>query len=370
MSSSGPSDSSCQPSSTSSMESSGGEEDGVNTEVGLLYPMARPAILAQRLLRVPLHSCHRHAGATPHRRKREMTPAEKKDTIYWDKRLKNNEAAKRSREKRRLNDMMMEGELLSLSDENAQLRAEVLALQYHLSLGRGPNKASAGSVPAGLCLPHRPQAPYLYPASTLFQAGGMWGPGGRDSPKALMLGMEQHEIASYHLGSGWPPLAPDVALAKASGDLPRSQGGYKQELLQFLPFACTPSPGKGEPGSTTGQTWTKRSDAPQLQVSSSGNRPGTSTHHISSSTLLPIPAFSPTSTSSTTSMTCPESWLIPPLHHPAWQNKPMVPWGSGYLSHPALYPHLPLYMAMEYGGERPPAGEAASGSRNFCSPHD
>ncbi|KAK0148487.1 Nuclear factor interleukin-3-regulated protein [Merluccius polli] len=326
----GPSNSPCQPSfsssASSSLESSGGEDDGRGAEVELLYPIARPAFLAQHLLRVPQlharHSSRLHAGAVPRsRRKREMTPAVKKDATYWGRRQKNNEAAKRSREKRRLNDLMMEGELLALSDENAQLRAEVLTMQYHLGFGRGPNKAAAGAVPSGLPLQHvRPQAPYLYPVSTLFQAGGMWGQGSRHSPAAFMLGMKQREMASYGLGSSWqtPPTDGDLR------DPPRSQGGHKQELLQ-------------------------------------GDHLGTSTQHNASCSLLPVPGFSATSTS----ITRPEGWLMPQLHHPAWQDKPMVHWASGYLSPPGL----PLFMAMEYGGERPPAGEPASGSRYFCSPH-
>ncbi|XP_051549053.1 nuclear factor, interleukin 3 regulated, member 4 [Myxocyprinus asiaticus] len=63
------------------------------------------------------------------RRKREFIPEEKKDAIYWEKRRKNNEAAKRSREKRRVNDYVLETRLVSLSEENARLRAELLALK-------------------------------------------------------------------------------------------------------------------------------------------------------------------------------------------------------------------------------------------------
>uniref|UniRef100_A0A8C3UNS5 BZIP domain-containing protein n=1 Tax=Catharus ustulatus TaxID=91951 RepID=A0A8C3UNS5_CATUS len=58
------------------------------------------------------------------RRKREFMPDHKKDTMYWEKRRKNNEAAKRSREKRRLNDVAMESQLAALSRENAVLRTE------------------------------------------------------------------------------------------------------------------------------------------------------------------------------------------------------------------------------------------------------
>ncbi|KAK5620370.1 hypothetical protein CRENBAI_024964 [Crenichthys baileyi] len=68
------------------------------------------------------------------RRKREFTPSERKDEHYWDKRRKNNEAAKRSREKRRVNDMVLERRVLGLLEENARLKAEVLALKFHFGM--------------------------------------------------------------------------------------------------------------------------------------------------------------------------------------------------------------------------------------------
>uniref|UniRef100_A0A8C0THM3 BZIP domain-containing protein n=2 Tax=Canis lupus TaxID=9612 RepID=A0A8C0THM3_CANLF len=68
------------------------------------------------------------------RRQREFMPEEKKDTVYWEKRRKNNEAAKRSREKRRLNDAALEGKLASLLEENALLRAELWALRHRFGL--------------------------------------------------------------------------------------------------------------------------------------------------------------------------------------------------------------------------------------------
>uniref|UniRef100_A0A914W3C2 BZIP domain-containing protein n=2 Tax=Plectus sambesii TaxID=2011161 RepID=A0A914W3C2_9BILA len=48
-----------------------------------------------------------------------------KDETYWEKRRRNNDAAKRSREKRRLNDMVMEQRLLELSKENTLLKNEL-----------------------------------------------------------------------------------------------------------------------------------------------------------------------------------------------------------------------------------------------------
>lgn len=73
-------------------------------------------------------------GNSALRRKREFTPDEKKDDGYWDKRKKNNEAAKRSREKRRANDMVLETRVLGLLEENARLRAELLAFKFRFGL--------------------------------------------------------------------------------------------------------------------------------------------------------------------------------------------------------------------------------------------
>uniref|UniRef100_A0A8C0ZA51 BZIP domain-containing protein n=1 Tax=Cyanistes caeruleus TaxID=156563 RepID=A0A8C0ZA51_CYACU len=68
----------------------------------------------------PWHRVPRAAGAAP-----GSLVVSKKDTMYWEKRRKNNEAAKRSREKRRLNDVAMESQLAALSRENAVLRTEL-----------------------------------------------------------------------------------------------------------------------------------------------------------------------------------------------------------------------------------------------------
>lgn len=68
------------------------------------------------------------------RRKREFIPEERKDDLYWEKRRKNNEAAKRSREKRRLNDYALETHLMALKEENARLSAELMAIKLHFGL--------------------------------------------------------------------------------------------------------------------------------------------------------------------------------------------------------------------------------------------
>ncbi|XP_037340696.1 nuclear factor interleukin-3-regulated protein [Pungitius pungitius] len=71
---------------------------------------------------------------TPCRRKREFIPEDKKDNLYWERRRKNNEAAKRSREKRRINDMFLENKLMALGEENASLKAELLSLKLKFGL--------------------------------------------------------------------------------------------------------------------------------------------------------------------------------------------------------------------------------------------
>ncbi|KAL6455781.1 hypothetical protein MHYP_G00356320 [Metynnis hypsauchen] len=68
------------------------------------------------------------------RRKREFIAEEKKDASYWEKRRKNNEAAKRSREKRRLNDMVLENRVIALNEENIRLKTELLQLKLRFGL--------------------------------------------------------------------------------------------------------------------------------------------------------------------------------------------------------------------------------------------
>lgn len=68
------------------------------------------------------------------RRKREFIPEEMKDDLYWEKRRKNNEAAKRSREKRKMNDHVLENHLEALKEENARLSAELMAIKVQFGL--------------------------------------------------------------------------------------------------------------------------------------------------------------------------------------------------------------------------------------------
>ncbi|XP_073510394.1 uncharacterized protein [Phyllobates terribilis] len=78
------------------------------------------------------------------RRKREFISDEKKDASYWEKRRKNNEAAKRSREKRRFHDLVLEGRVAALDEENGRLRSELLQLKLRYGLIEAASFLDAG----------------------------------------------------------------------------------------------------------------------------------------------------------------------------------------------------------------------------------
>ncbi|GAV08955.1 hypothetical protein RvY_18571 [Ramazzottius varieornatus] len=96
-----------------------------------------------------LADCDRRGGSTiiPQRKEREFTPDTRKDESYWDRRRRNNEAAKRSREKRRMNDMVLETRVLELSNENQWLKAELNAIRDKCGM---PKDAPPLVNPAGL----------------------------------------------------------------------------------------------------------------------------------------------------------------------------------------------------------------------------
>lgn len=145
------------------------------------------------------------------RRKREFIPNEKKDDGYWDKRKKNNEAAKRSREKRRVNDMVLENRVLALLEENARLRAELLALKFRFGLVKDPSSASilpltCGPQPSGphYYAPHQSGAPQsgrgLRDTSSMSEDSGFSTPGGSSvgSPVFFEDRLSDHGKLSPH----------------------------------------------------------------------------------------------------------------------------------------------------------------------------
>ncbi|XP_017572284.1 nuclear factor, interleukin 3 regulated, member 4 [Pygocentrus nattereri] len=132
------------------------------------------------------------------RRKREFTPEEKKDASYWEKRRKNNEAAKRSREKRRANDYMLETRLVALSEENAALRAELLALKLRYGL---LTSSPSYTVPQRSFLqmhPYTQQTPNTFPDRELY-----WDR--RSQEPSQLPGYQRPSTLAAHPGSNFLP---------------------------------------------------------------------------------------------------------------------------------------------------------------------
>lgn len=70
----------------------------------------------------------------PSRKQREFIPENKKDAGYWEKRRKNNEAARRSREKRRYHDMALENRIMDLTRDNCKLRNELTSIKKRFGI--------------------------------------------------------------------------------------------------------------------------------------------------------------------------------------------------------------------------------------------
>lgn len=265
-------------------------------------PVTRAPLLARRLYRLSAGRSHGPSA----RRKREMTPSDKKDAIYWGKRLKNNEAAKRSREKRRLNDLMKDGQLLALSDENARLRSQVLSLQYRSSLGARESQAST------LSLAH---------PSFLFQPG-IWG----DSKigKGPIQAVRQQQIRPFK--EQFPCFSSTKSAAgydaKSSPTCGAQQAPYVHSHTAVFEGGRS-----GEAGM----------DA-QRQYSTS-YAPISAPPHPTTS----IPAFLPPPDVSLFPSASP-TWLAPHLNHQAVCNNLLLPWQSSYLPPPVVHPCQPLYM--------------------------
>lgn len=66
--------------------------------------------------------------------KRKFIPSKEKDSEYWNRRIKNNIAAKRSRDMRRQREIEVNQRYKDLEEENARLRAEIQALQDNARL--------------------------------------------------------------------------------------------------------------------------------------------------------------------------------------------------------------------------------------------
>ncbi|XP_070684002.1 nuclear factor interleukin-3-regulated protein-like [Pempheris klunzingeri] len=187
------------------------------------------------------------------RRQRQFISDEKKDEGYWDKRKKNNEAAKRSREKRRANDMVLERRVLGLLEENARLRAELLALKFRFGLVKDTTDVSVMLPSAPLCAhpvrstthfyhPHTDGSSYLstQPSSRTShihphppQQGAVYGPRGTRPLSNHSASEESGASTSCGSNVGSPVFFDDAA-SDRDGPSPRElveeQQGYKSHI--------------------------------------------------------------------------------------------------------------------------------------------
>lgn len=108
------------------------------------YPVAENSGSTQSLsslrLSALLASRRRRAGHVvdlqpeePSRKKVKPVPDEKKDIAYWERRRKNNDAAKRSRDARRMKEEEIAIRAVYLEQDNMKLRAEVSILKSELA---------------------------------------------------------------------------------------------------------------------------------------------------------------------------------------------------------------------------------------------
>lgn len=136
------------------------------------------------------------------RKQREFIPDNKKDESYWDRRKRNNEAAKRSREKRRFNDMILEQRVVELSNENHILKAQLAAIKDKFGIN-GENMVNVEQVMAslpsseqGLTIPKRSK---LSPGATP-SSGMLYSPNVSPIPPPVLYSNSSHELYSQHNG--------------------------------------------------------------------------------------------------------------------------------------------------------------------------
>ena len=313
---------------SSTMERSWGEKDPPVPKRLLSLP--GQSFLSQRLLRLRSFRSH----LMPSRRKREMTPASKKDNMYWDKRRKNNEAAKRSREKRRINDLMLEGQLLALSKENAQLRAEVVSLQCHLTHPfPSPSTATAATIHC-----HAPA--HGYPNTSQLQSA-LWGFKSNclpmlEGPRGRAAALSQSPLSvnqrsqDGRVFSGSSPLSPSVVHHPQH----RASCVPSQALSEFLLKPANLSESSAEAVSEPDK-------AAHHHVSSSNDIPTREQRAPIQKVFQPpaqaIPAHFPTSSTHSS-----PSWLLPRLGQSSLHDSLLVPWSSTSFYPSSLYPSLPL----------------------------
>ncbi|XP_069497256.1 uncharacterized protein [Ambystoma mexicanum] len=159
------------------------------------------------------------------RRKKSFIPDDKKDSSYWDKRNKNNEAAKRSREKRRVHDLVMEGRLASVIEENAFLKSELMTAKLQREMIKDPTP-----YPALYCNSLSPFVPGIWSC-------GMW-PSMVPSGLSPTCGQAYRMACNlHHSPSASPRPSNEDLMLYHFGIAPRSQNATDMAPKKDVEFA-------------------------------------------------------------------------------------------------------------------------------------
>nr|CAG4644073.1 EOG090X08JU [Lepidurus arcticus] len=158
-------------------------------------------------------------GSNHHRKQREFIPDAKKDDSYWDRRRRNNEAAKRSREKRRLNDMVLEQRVLELTKENHILRAQLTAIRDKYGV------TGEGLISMEQVLSTLPSAEQVIIAPSSASS----------SVAAITNGTRQSVLVS--LGRQTPSPAHSSASQYSPKEIPVSKERFREATSDALPYA-------------------------------------------------------------------------------------------------------------------------------------
>lgn len=177
----------------------------------------------------------------PARKQREFIPENKKDIQYWEKRRKNNEAARRSREKRRMHDLTLENRIIDLTKENYQLKTELITIKrkYGLPLDEPVTPGSNDSM-----IRHE-AAPSVHQSATSNHSHSV--PMAKQAPATL--GSAHRDPATpqqlYTMGRGVPmslPIPPMVQSAAKNVGMPVFMSPLTTSSSQFYTPSITEHP--------------------------------------------------------------------------------------------------------------------------------
>ena len=111
-------------------------ENDYNTGLSLSLPDSATPLNQVEILDNNNDNAHHRSDRTPlvpTKRRPRLVPDNEKDANYYEKRTRNNESAKRSRDARRTKEQQIQDRVMFLQQENARLAFENQTIRYQLS---------------------------------------------------------------------------------------------------------------------------------------------------------------------------------------------------------------------------------------------